>query len=81
MTENEKKMPEQIYAKVSAMEKKITNLESNVGDLKNVHTGLQATFENGFSEVRKELSEIIEINKNRKTAKEIVEGIAGKEDQ
>ncbi|SCC62085.1 Uncharacterized protein BCZB5J_05092 [Bacillus cereus] len=78
MTENEKKMLEQILAKLTAMEKRVTNLESNVGDLKNVHTGLQATFERGFADVRKETNEIIGIYKNRRSAKEIVEGIAGK---
>ncbi|MEM5630809.1 chromosome segregation protein SMC [Bacillus toyonensis] len=39
--------------------------------------GLQATFEQGFADVHKGLNEIIEINKHRKTAREIVEGIAG----
>ncbi|MGE6594739.1 chromosome segregation protein SMC [Bacillus proteolyticus] len=91
MTENEKKLIEQIYDKVVSMEKKVdkldgrmvnldiklTSVESKMDDLKNVHTGLQATFEQGFDDVRKGLSEIIEINKNRKSAREIVEGIAG----
>ncbi|PGV65796.1 chromosome segregation protein SMC [Bacillus cereus] len=91
MTENEKKLIEQIYDKVVSMEKKVdkldgrmvnldiklTSVESKMDDLKNVHTGLQATFEQGFADVRKGLSEIIEINKNRKSAGEIVEGIAG----
>ncbi|OQR57948.1 chromosome segregation protein SMC [Bacillus sp. CDB3] len=91
MTENEKKLIEQIYDKVVSMEKKVdkldgrmvnldiklTSVESKMDDLKNVHTGLQATFEKGFADVRKGLSEIIEINKNRKSAREIVEGIAG----
>lgn len=53
------------------------SVDSNLNDLKSVHKGLQATFENGFRDIHKELSEIKEINKNRKTAKEIVKGIAG----
>lgn len=99
MTENKKKLLEQIYAKVCDMEKtvdridsslnnvdgKLDNLngeasksvESNLDDLKSVQKGLQATFEQGFADVHKGLAEIKEINKNRKTAKEIVEGIAG----
>ncbi|MED0988410.1 chromosome segregation protein SMC [Bacillus nitratireducens] len=84
-TEREREMVEKIYEMVTAMEKKVdkldgrvTSLESKVDDLKNVHTGLQATFEKGFSDVRKSLNEIIEINKNRKPAREIVEEIAGK---
>ncbi|PFM60337.1 chromosome segregation protein SMC [Bacillus cereus] len=92
MTENEKKLIQQIYNKVSAMEKKVdkldsrmdnleiklSSIESRMDDLKNVHTGIQATFKQGFSDVSESLNEIIEINKNRKSAKEIVEGIAGK---
>lgn len=94
MTENEKKMIEKIYEKVTAMEKKIdkldggldkldgrvTSLESKVDDLKNVHTGLQSTFEKGFSDVRNKLDDIIELNNNRKSAKEIFESYAGKEE-
>lgn len=91
MTENEKKLIQQIYDKVTVMEKKVdkldgrmdsldiklTSVESKMDDLKNVHTGLQATFERGFADVRKETNEIIEIYKNRRNAKEIVGGIAG----
>ncbi|MEC2869503.1 chromosome segregation protein SMC [Bacillus bombysepticus] len=92
MTENEKKLIEQIYAKVCDMEKKVNKLgdsigelngketqnsvESNLDDLKNVQKELQATFTKGFADVHKGLAEIKEVNKNRKTAKEIVEGIA-----
>lgn len=93
MTENEKKLIQQIYVKVCEMEKKVnsigdgldelngretsTSVESKLDDLKNVHKGLQATFEQGFADVHKGLSDISEINKNRKSAREIVEGIAG----
>ena len=54
-----------------------TSLASEVADLQNVNKGIQAVFEQGFSDVHKGLAEIKEVNKNRKTAKEIVEGIAG----
>lgn len=53
------------------------SVDSNLDDLKSVQKGLQATFEQGFADVHKGLAEIKEVNKNRKTAKEIVEGIAG----
>lgn len=91
MTENEKKLIQQIYDKVTAMEKKVdkldgrmdsldiklTSVESKMDDLKNVYKGIQVTFEQGFAEVRKETNEIIEVYKNRRSAKEIVEGTAG----
>ncbi|MBE7151045.1 chromosome segregation protein SMC [Bacillus mycoides] len=84
MTENEKKLIQQIYAKVCEMEKKVDKLEGSLNKLdgkmdssEGIFKGLQATFENGFRDVHKELSEIKQINKNRKTAREIVEGIAG----
>jgi dsDNA-specific endonuclease/ATPase MutS2 len=81
MTENEEKMLEQIYAKVCEMEKKIDKLDGRMDSLDNKlegsFKGLQSTFTQGFADVHKGLNEIIEINKNRKAAKEIVEGIAG----
>ncbi|PEB35723.1 chromosome segregation protein SMC [Bacillus cereus] len=93
MTENEKKLIQQIYEKVNSMDNRViklegkmdklgdrvTSIEKKMDDLKNVHIGLQATFENGFSDVRKELDEIKQINKNKRSVKEIVESIAGKE--
>ncbi len=54
-----------------------TSLASEVADLQNVNKGIQAVFEQGFSDVHKGLAEIKEVNKNRKTAKEIVESMAG----
>ncbi|HDR7839265.1 TPA: chromosome segregation protein SMC [Bacillus toyonensis] len=80
MTENEKKLLELMYEMVSDMEKRVDKIEGSldkVDDLKSVNKGIQATFEQGFADVHKGLAEIKEINKNRKTAKEIVEGIAG----
>lgn len=53
-----------------------TSLASEVADLQNVNKGIQAVFEQGFSDVHKGLAEIKEVSKNRKTAKEIIEGIA-----
>lgn len=80
MTENEKKLIEQIYEKVCEMEERVTKLGDSVKGLKNetieVHTGLQDTFTKGFADVHKGIKQI---NKNRKTAREIVEGIAGNE--
>ncbi|MBE7104905.1 chromosome segregation protein SMC [Bacillus cereus] len=84
MAENEEKMLEQIYAKVCEMEKKVDKLDGRMDSLDNKldklegsFKGLQSTFTQGFADVHKGLNEIIEINKNRKAAKEIVEGIAG----
>ncbi|MDA1598126.1 chromosome segregation protein SMC [Bacillus cereus group sp. TH217LC] len=89
MTENEKKLIEQIYAKVCDMEKRVNSIgddldelngksvESKLDDLKSAQKGLQDTFTKGFADVNKGLAEIKQIKKNRKTAKEIVEGIAG----
>lgn len=89
MTENEKKLIEQIYAKVCDMEKKVNSIgddldelngksvESKLDDLKSAQKGLQDTFTKGVADVNKDLAEIKQIKKNRKTAKEIVEGIAG----
>ncbi|MCU5203872.1 chromosome segregation protein SMC, partial [Bacillus paranthracis] len=54
-----------------------TSLASEVADLQNVNKGIQAVFEQGFADVHKGLAEIKEVNKNRKTAKEIVESMAG----
>lgn len=99
MTENEKKLIQQIYEKVCDMEKTVDRIdsslnnvdskmddlngkasksvESNLDDLKSVQKGLQATFEQGFADVHKGLDEIKQSYKNRRSAKEIVEGIAG----
>ncbi|MDA1558968.1 chromosome segregation protein SMC [Bacillus cereus] len=54
-----------------------TSVEGKLDNLRGVHKGLKATFEQGFRDVQKNLAEIKEVTKNRKTAKEIVEGIAG----
>ncbi|WP_423060062.1 chromosome segregation protein SMC (plasmid) [Bacillus cereus] len=81
MTENEKKLLEQMYAKVCEMDKRLegmldkvdgslTSLENNVSDLTNESTGLKTTFQKGFADVNKGLSEIREIKGNRSTAKE-----------
>ncbi|WP_370991406.1 chromosome segregation protein SMC [Bacillus tropicus] len=46
-----------------------TSVEGELDDLKSVNKGIQATFEQGFADVRKglsEINEINEINKNRK---------------
>ncbi|WP_088291241.1 chromosome segregation protein SMC [Bacillus mycoides] len=87
MTENEKKLIQQIYAKVCEMEKKVnsigdsidglngketsTSVEGKLGDLKNVHKGLKATFEQGFADVHKGLDEIKEIKHIKKNGKPV----------
>ncbi|SCM99113.1 Uncharacterized protein BWINRASL_05346 [Bacillus mycoides] len=80
-TEREMELAKQILEKVTAMEERVTKLGDSVKELKTeyieVHTGLQAVFEQGFADVHRELDAISEINKNRRSAKEIVEGIAG----
>ncbi|BCC45896.1 hypothetical protein bcgnr5378_22980 [Bacillus cereus] len=53
-----------------------TSVEGKLDDVKSVYKDLQNTFTEGFANVHKGLAEIKEVNKNRKTAKEIVEGIA-----
>jgi len=91
-TEKEKELARQILAKLTEMDTKLASIEDSVGelngkeaqnsvesnldDLKNVQKELQATFTKGFADIHKGLAEIKEKNKNRKTAKEIAEGIA-----
>ncbi|WP_242230535.1 MULTISPECIES: chromosome segregation protein SMC [unclassified Bacillus cereus group] len=92
-TEKEKELAKQILAKLTEMDTKLARIEDSIGelncreaqnsvesnldDLKNVQKELQATFTKGFADVHKGLAEIKEKNKNRKTAKEIIEGMAG----
>ncbi|KAB2359642.1 chromosome segregation protein SMC [Bacillus toyonensis] len=93
MTENEKKLLEQIYAKVCDMEKTVdridsslnkvdskmdnlngetsTSVESKLDDLKSVNKGIQATFEQGFSDVHKGLAEIKEVKQIKKNGKQV----------
>lgn len=84
MNDNEKKLVQKIYEKVCDMEKKVDrldgkmdSLEGKIDSLEGSFKGIQNTFTQGFADVHKGLNEIIAINKNRKTAQEIVEGIAG----
>ncbi|PQZ45658.1 chromosome segregation protein SMC [Bacillus sp. MYb209] len=90
-TERELELAKQILAKVTAMDNKLEKLDGRLDKLdgrldkldnrmdssEGIFKGLQATFENGFRDIHTSMHEIIEINKNRKSAKEIVEGIAG----
>ncbi|MCU4864217.1 chromosome segregation protein SMC [Bacillus tropicus] len=82
MTENEKKLIQQIYEKVCEMEKKVNNIGDNLGelngketpnsveskldDLKSIHKGLQDTFTKGFADINEGIDEI---NKNLKQVK------------
>lgn len=90
-TEREVELAKQILAKLTEMDSrldkldgrldgldgKMDGLEGKMGSLEGGFKGLQATFTQGFADVHKELAEIKQINKNRKSAREIVEGIAG----
>lgn len=71
MTENEKKLIQQMYEMVCEMEKKVNSIGDSVKGLNNEiiegHTGLKATFEQGFADVHNGLDEI---NKNISNAKE-----------
>lgn len=68
---------DRLEMKVDRLDGKIDSLEGKVDSLEGSFKGLQNTFTQGFADVHKGLNEIIAINKNRKTAQEIVEGIAG----
>lgn len=92
-TDKELELAKQILAKLTAMDTKLasiedsvgelngketsTSIDSKLGDLKTVQKGLKATFENGFRDIHESLDEISQSYKNRRSAKEIVEGIAG----
>ncbi|MRC14169.1 chromosome segregation protein SMC [Bacillus thuringiensis] len=85
MTENEKKMFEQMYEMLCEMEKKVdrigdsidrvngketsTSVEGKLGDLQSVHKGLQATFKQGFDDVHRGLAEIKEVTKSKRKEK------------
>jgi acyl carrier protein phosphodiesterase len=79
-TEREMELAKQILAKLTAMENKLDKLDGSLDkldDLKGVHKDLQNTFTKGFADVNKDLAEIKQSYKNRRSAREIVEGIAG----
>ncbi|OOQ91950.1 chromosome segregation protein SMC [Bacillus cereus] len=90
-TEREMELAKQILAKLTEMDSRLEKLDGKMDKLDNrmdslegkmhssegIFKGLQATFQQGFADVHKELAEIKQINKNRKSAREIVEGIAG----
>lgn len=79
--ESELELAKQILAKLNAMDDRLAKIEGSVGmlngketptsveskldDFKNVHKGLKTTFEQGFADIHKGLSEIREVNKNR----------------
>ncbi|OSX87035.1 hypothetical protein BTJ45_05273 [Bacillus mycoides] len=78
-TEKEMELAKQILAKLTAMEKRVDNIDSSLDkldNLKGVHKDLQDTFTKGFADVHKGLDEIKQSYKNRRGAKEIVEGMA-----
>ncbi|EJS16927.1 hypothetical protein IKS_00026 [Bacillus cereus VDM062] len=77
-TERELELAKQILAKLTAMDNRLDRLDGKMDSSEGIFKGIQATFEQGFADVRKETNEVIEIYKNRRSAKEIVEGIAGK---
>ncbi|WP_144466981.1 chromosome segregation protein SMC [Bacillus toyonensis] len=81
-TEKEMELAKQILAKLTEMDTKLAKIEGSVGefngretsnsvegkldDLKDVHKGLKATFEQGFADVNKELREVKQIKKKGK---------------
>ncbi|MEW5202659.1 chromosome segregation protein SMC [Bacillus cereus] len=87
MTENEKKMFEQMYEMLCEMEKKVERLDNSLGelngreastsvegkldDVKSVHKELQTTFEQGFADVHKGLAEIKEVKQIKKNGKQV----------
>lgn len=85
MTENEKKLIEQMYEMVCEMKKEMdsidnklnesndreTSLESKLDNLKNINKGIQDTFENGFADVHKGLAEIKEVKQIKKSGKPV----------
>ncbi|MGK8608631.1 chromosome segregation protein SMC [Bacillus thuringiensis] len=87
MTENEKKMFEQMYEILCEMEKKVERLDNSLGelngreastsvegkldDVKSVHKELQTTFEQGFADVHKGLAEIKEVKQIKKNGKQV----------
>ncbi|SIR22082.1 hypothetical protein SAMN05878494_3150 [Bacillus cereus] len=70
-TEKEIELAKQILAKLTEMDNlngKISkSVEGKLDDLQSVHKGLQATFEQGFADVHKELGEIKQIHKDRES--------------
>ncbi|MED4682462.1 chromosome segregation protein SMC [Bacillus mycoides] len=48
-----------------------TSVEGKLDDLKSVHKGLQATFEQGFADVHKGLAEIKEVKQIKKNGKQV----------
>jgi ABC-type phosphate transport system auxiliary subunit len=75
MTDNEKKLLEQIYEKVNRIGDNLGELngketsnsvESKLDDVKSIHKKLQDTFTKGFADVNKGIDEI---NKNIKRIK------------
>jgi len=48
-----------------------TSVKGKLDDLKNIHKGLKATFEQGFSDVHKGLGEIKEIKQIKKNGKQV----------
>lgn len=48
-----------------------TSVESKLDDLKGVHAGIKATFEQGFADVHKGLAEIKEVKQITKKGKQV----------
>lgn len=86
-TEREIELAKQILAKLKEMDTKLARIEDSVGelngketstsvegklnDVKSVHKGLQATFEQGFADVHKGLAEIKEVKQIKKNGKQV----------
>ncbi|QWH15203.1 chromosome segregation protein SMC (plasmid) [Bacillus mycoides] len=74
-TEKEMELAKQILAKLTEMEKKVDKLGDSIKGLETEtiggHTGLKATFEQGFADVHKGLAEIKEVKQMKKKGKQV----------
>lgn len=85
MTDNEKKLMEQMYEMMCEMKKEMdsignklnesndreTSVEGKLDDLKSVNKGIQATFEQGFADIHEGLAEIKEVKQIKKNGKQV----------
>lgn len=85
-TEKEREMIELMLEMMKSMEKQVKELRGSVTEFRNEFKefrtetrGFHSEFLNRQAKIGKSLDDIIELNRNRKSAKEIFESIAGKD--